>query len=628
VAAPASRRAAARRMIRAARRIGALVALAAAAGLAQAQGLPPHAAAPAAPDVPTGDATLRGQIVNESRPGAAAGLPVLLYALPESGSPGLREGVSDADGRFVFSGISNDPATVYLIGVRAGEVPFGARLRFSAGEREKSVQLPISDPTTDAHGVSVASALWQLERGCVNLHVSETHTLRNPGSRVIYVPEAERRSRAPLFRSTLPADARDFEGRAGTFTGGLELTGREVVFWGPLYPGEQALEFSWTLPAAQTEVAIARRLDAGAARLDVRTPAAAPAPRGARLGPARELALDGVAWRNQAAGTIAPGADVELSLELPPLASGLDVELSEARIWLELDDAALQVDQQIQLNVGATAPLVSAAGAPLVCLALPPGATGMRFSSQSLDLGLSLDAPDRLALRGPLPPGPSLFALRYHLPVDDGRADLTLAFPLRLPLLSLFVTDTGVRADAERLHRRRPVRSEDRSYMHLEAFELAPDEPVTLALSRLEPRRPLPASARAGFALLLAGAAAAFLIAPLRSPGAEPPLESPEAARAASEREATLGALRDLDEDFATGKLDAEDHAQMRRELRARAVALLAAEREAQAAAARPAAPPAADRCPKCAAARAPDARFCSNCGSPLAASGSGHRAG
>ena len=61
---------------------------------------------------------------------------------------------------------------------------------------------------------------------------------------MIYVPESERSGREPLFKTTLPQDASGFEGHAGTFSGGLALEGREVAFWGPLYPGEQALEFS------------------------------------------------------------------------------------------------------------------------------------------------------------------------------------------------------------------------------------------------------------------------------------------------------------------------------------------------------------------------------------------------
>jgi len=599
-------------MNRAARWAAAVIALVAATG--QAQTTPPGT-----PDVPGGAGTLRGQIVHASRPEAAAGISVLLYALPESAPPGMREGVSDAQGRFVFTNVSNDPATVYLIGVRAGEVPFGVRVHFAPGERERSVALPISDPTADAKGVSIDAALWQLESGCESLLVSEAHTLRNTSSRVIFVPESERSGREPLFRSTLPPEASGFEGHAGMFTGGLALEGQQAVFWGPLYPGTQTLEFSWALPLKGRTAQLSRQFDVGVQRLSVRTPAGAPAAQGARLGATRMLKQDGRQWREQTAGSFAPGAGIELELELPPAVASDAVAFSDARVWLELDDAALQVDEQLSLTVAQRTPLISAAGAPLLCLALPRGATGLRFSSHTLDLGLALDASDRLAVRGPLPPGESVFALRYHLPATDGAAALALRFPLRLPQLSVFVTDTGVRADAERLHRRRPFRSDDRSYMHLEAFEIGADEPVSLALSRLEPQRPLPVVARAGFAVLLAAVAMAFLIAPLRSPRAEPALVSRQAAHAAAERESVLAALRDLDEDFTTGKLDAADHAQMRAELRARAVALLAAERDTGAAPA-PRAARVPSTCPSCAAATSAGARFCSNCGAALAA--------
>jgi hypothetical protein len=236
-------------------------------------------------------------------------------------------------------------------------------------------------------------------------------------------------------------------------------------------------------------------------------------------------------------------------------------------------------------------------------------------------MGLAADGSNRLAVRGPLPPGQSALALRYHLPAPEGKAELTLRLPLATPLLSVFATDTGVRVESDRMHRRRSFRSQDRGFLHFEAFEVAAGEPVPLALARLAPQRPLPRLARAGFAVLLAGFAMAFLIAPLRSRGSEPALPSPEERSLAAERESVLAALRDLEEDFATGKLEAADHAQMRSELRARAAALLAAERDAHTPAAPPP-PPAPARCPSCAASTMPDARFCSSCGARLVPAG------
>ena len=77
-------------MNRAARWAGALLALVAAT--AHAQGAGTRSGAAGTPDVPGGEATLRGQIVHASRPEADAGLPVLLYALPDSGAAGPARG--------------------------------------------------------------------------------------------------------------------------------------------------------------------------------------------------------------------------------------------------------------------------------------------------------------------------------------------------------------------------------------------------------------------------------------------------------------------------------------------------------------------------------------------------------
>ncbi len=607
-------------MNRAARWAAAAIALAAAVGRAQT---PP----PGTPDVPGGPGTIRGRIVHAGGPAAAAGLPVLLYALPEAGSPGVREGVADAEGRFVFSNVSNDPSTVYLIGARVGEVPFGVRIRFAGGELEHAALLSISDPTAEAAGVSVAEARWQLESGCESLLVGEAHTLRNATSQVIFVPEAERQGREPLFRTTLPEGASGFEGHAGTFAGGLAFDGRQVDFWGPIYPGEQRLEFAWARPAATEKALLARVFDSGAGRLRVRTASVAPAPRSKKLGEARLVNEDGRAWREQNAGRVSPGDRVEIEASLPPAAKHDSLALREAQLWLELDDAALEVDAQLRLTVAQDAPLVSDSGAPLLCLELPRGAEELRFSSQTLELGLATDASDRLTVRGPLPAGESILALRYHLPAPDGALALALRFPLEVPLLSVFAADTGVRVEADRMHRRRSFRNQDRGYLHFEAFEVAAGESVEFALSRLSPQRPLPRLARAGFAVLLAGFAMAFLIAPLRSGSAEPGLVSPQASNAAAERESVLAALRDLEEDFATGKLEAADHAQMRSELRARAARLLADERDAGLPTAA-VAPSSAPSCPSCAAATVPGARFCSSCGARLAVPGAEQAAG
>jgi hypothetical protein len=196
-----------------------------------------------------------------------------------------------------------------------------------------------------------------------------------------------------------------------------------------------------------------------------------------------------------------------------------------------------------------------------------------------------------------------------------------------VPLLTLLVADTGLIPTAESLHPRRPVRTEDRSYLHLEGFGIEPGETVSVLLTPLQKRRSLPALASSGFVLLAGLGALLFLVAPLRSQreGTQPV----EADGISTGRQAVYQAIEALDDDLETGKLTQEDHQRMRGELRARAVALLREEREAQhtreplrkereAEGAAAPLPEARTACSGCGATPGPADRFCSQCGASL----------
>jgi hypothetical protein len=84
--------------------------------------------------------------------------------------------------------------------------------------------------------------------------------------------------------------------------------------------------------------------------------------------------------------------------------------------------------------------------------------------------------------------------------------------------------------------------------------------------------------------VLVAAGMLSYLGGPLRrDPDAAHAAES-DAERLAAERESVYAAIRDLDDDLDTGKLTVDDHAQLRAELRGRAVHLLEAERRSAAA--------------------------------------------
>jgi hypothetical protein len=572
-------------------------------------------------DVPEGPASILGQVVHRTRPEAEAGIRVALFALGSDGRAGIRRTTTASDGRFTFEKISNDPGTVYLLGLRYADLPFGARVVFAAGQLESRTAIEIADTSHDTTGLALGASRLRVDRGCTGVRVTESHDLTNDSDFVLYVPPAERASAEPLFRTPLPAGASFFEANQVLSEEGLEQRGDDVFFYGPLYPGKGTVEFGYSMLADGGTVTVERRFPAGAEKTTVLTWEGSPKARGAGFEPAPAVAVGSLTYDAVENGPIAPGESVSFAVDVgASSANASRLSLAELQVWLELDDAALDVREQYTVAVSGDAPLESDSDAPLLCLPLPAGAEDLRFSADSFSMGIQPDASAGIALRGPFPAGESEFALSYLLPNGENGARFEQHFPTELSLLTMYIADTGVLTKTDRLHRRRPVETPDRTFLHLEGFQIAAGETVSVDLSSLPAKQPISTFVRIGFVGVASILAIFFLVTPLRqSIGRQPAAIS---TAGADERAAVYAAIRDLEDDFETGKISAEDRGEMLSELRARAAALLRAERAASTASTDdPAAPAPATACRSCGAPLAAAAHFCSECGEPIAPS-------
>ncbi|MDJ0868390.1 MAG: zinc ribbon domain-containing protein [Myxococcota bacterium] len=621
----------------------------------------PAAATPDIPDVPAGPATLRGLLVHDD-PTRAGDVEVLLYALPGAGPPGLRRTRSDAQGRFVFSDISNDPETAYLVGARYAGIPFpGTRVAFASGQTEREIRVHIGEATEDPGTVSVTESELRVQWVGARLVVTEVHRIRNEGTRTVYVAPERRGTLPPAFRTRLPEGAEGFGIPFGIEPEGLVRDGADVHYYGPVYPSgwdvdfaaEQGFRFFYSLPTGEGTLDWSKPFAQAAERVVVLAPADGPEVVVEGAVAAGEVQVDGRAMRRQVLeGGVPGGAGLTLAVSLPASRDDPDaVQLAEARIFLELDDAALLVREEHALRVEGDTPVAAGAGEALLKLPLPSGARDLRFDRSSFAHGLDTDGAGQALLRGPLPPGETTLEVSYHLPASGGPFRFERSFDRELPLLTVYVADTGLRLETDRLHRRRPIRTPDRIYLQLEAFQIDPGETVSLGLAPLAARSGPPRTASYALIALAAALVAGLLLGPLRGAGAAATLidEVEDAHR--REREAVYAALRDLEHDHETGKLSDADHARMRQELRARAATLIQAERDAsQATTPTPSRPPAraeeADEaagasggeagarsepkasevhqdattnCPKCNEPAPSDHRFCAQCGAALA---------
>jgi hypothetical protein len=589
------------------------------------------------PDVPPGLARIEGVVLRAETGAPVAGAEVALYALTSEGVPGLRRTTSDAEGRFAFENVANDPAIGWLVGARFEGVAFpGGRITFAPGEDVATVEVRVDQPTQDPSAVHVGELAVRLVRQPGGLRAIESLALRNDGRRTYYVPEAGRAESQPAFETALPARAEEFEMPLGVVPEGLVRSGGRLRWYGPVLPGAQELSWSYRLPPesnpgpeAPERFAFSLGVPAGAERVAVLLADRDATLEGDGLAGPEDAEVDGRSVRRWTVDSPRSGL-LALRVSLPParLSDGA-VSVSEVRAVVELDDAALDVSESHLLRIEGDAHVLGTADAPLLRIPLPEGAARLRFGSDAPGIELAPHPEGGLAVLGTVAPGEARVDVGFQLAATEPPARLARSFAARTPVLSIFVPDNGRLApESNRLHRRRPFRENDRTYLHFEAFEVAPGEEVRLELGALPPRARGSAAVALGLILVGGTAAGWLMLAPLRAQRgaratAAPAQEEHSAAR--REREALYEAIRDLDHDFETGKVTAEDHVRLRDELRGRAAALLAEERAASPdpPGARRAQPAGGDQrsglaCTRCGAPADSAHRFCAQCGAAL----------
>jgi hypothetical protein len=535
-----------------------------------------------APPPRPGPGQLTVQIIADSGGESVAGLSIALYALAPDGTPGLTDGVTDSEGSITFSGISNDPEIVYLVGARYADIPFGERVAFEAGVTQARVEIQVSAPTDLVSGVRIEELRARIDWMGDRVVVTEILRLVSSGDRVIQLTGGD--SNEAIIRRSLPEQASDFSAGPSSIGDGLAFKDGQVHFWGPLYPGEQRIEFRYSLPVNDEPSAdtgprtllLAIELEEPAERMVVVAGTPGIEAVGAGLISSREVASDsGQPLASWARGPIRAGERLEIALTLPE--SRLDasaLSIPRADVWVELDDTRLTANVDLQLLVEPGTPVSGTQAAPLLHISLPSGATLEGVAPEAEAMGLLPTSDGGFDVTGPIGPGQQSLAYSYRLPGRVDGVQLDMRFPREVATLNVLIADTGLSLDSSRLHRRRPFRNGTRNYLHREAFHVEPDEVVDLTL---EPLRGDGLPQQASIALTIAGGfvAAFFLITPLRRITQPEAVEDPELTRIRDERESVYVAIEDLDHDFETGKLDESDYTEMRTRFRNQAIDLL-----------------------------------------------------
>jgi hypothetical protein len=479
------------------------------------------------------------------------------------------------------------------------------------------VEVRVHEVSADARGAVPRELRVRLDWLGDRLVANETLTLSNPGARTLFVAPGARAGSAPALALGLPAGASNVTGPLGLLPEGAEVAGGTLRWFGPLFPGENEFSLAYEVPVREGRVDLARRLPAPL-RVTLLAPAGGPEVEAPGLAAGEPTVEGGRGYRTWS-GELRDGR-LALSLRVPAARSDPSaVSLAEVRVIGELDAAAFVAREEHVIRVEGETPVVAAGETPLLSIPLPRGASDLRFGSPESGTRLVPLDDEGLGVLGPLAPGETVLEVRYRIPASGDAFTLERHFGAQLPLLSIYVADTGhLELSSERLHRRRPVKTPDRTYLHFEAFEVAPEERPALRIASRPPRRELPRAATVALVGLGAGLLAFVLAAPLRRERSAQGGATP-AVSMRGERDLLDESLLDLEHDFETGKLEPADYESMRAELRARA---LAARDDEERAASPPAAAlqPADAGCSACGHAPAPGDRFCARCGARLLA--------
>ncbi len=590
--------------------------------------------------LPGGHGVVRGVVVDPENPTATGDLTVALYALQPDGTPGIGSTRTAPDGSFAFEAVSSDPTIVYLVGVRYAGVPYGERTGFVSGQTEIDLAIPVQQPTADSAGTRIQDSSIRVQALGSRLAIEEVHTVVNDGAAPILVPEAARGSARAPFEAALPTDAIDFQTGVFNDTGAFEERDGRILYWGPVYAGEQEIRFGYQVPVApgSPSVQVEARFPRGTGQVRILIPPDGPEVASETLREATPREIDGVLHQLLEGDALTAGGSITLTISVPETTGDPDaLRLGRAEVSVELDDTVLEVTQTQRIEVEPGAHVAGTPDNPLLRFELPLRAELSGLSVDAARLGV-VSVDQGIEVIGPLGPGAHDFAFRYRLPANPDGTTLDLRFPATVPALQLRAADTGLVIESDRLHRLRPQAMGTRTWMLREAFEVRPDEIVSVRFVPLDARAP--SSAAAALFVLGSGALVLlFVMAPLRTTRAARGREADDRHGPAHERDLVYATIRDLEHDFETGKVAESDYERTRQDLWARAVELMRVEQanapatspgteaaDAPALAAIPApasspeqtTEPVARFCPGCGGAVDPAWRFCSHCGGSL----------
>ncbi|HEY6103508.1 MAG TPA: hypothetical protein VI007_09830 [bacterium] len=223
---------------------------------------------PAAGAPPIG--TISGIVENHTggtRP--APGIALKLTALVNGAEQESKDAAADARGRFRFA-VPVDPQRSYVVKLtyKGGEYETPA-ITLKPGQSVRQVHMRVYEPTSDPSVLKVNVHHIIVEPGDGAVQVAELLVFTNKTDRTYIGGEPRADGKRETLRFALPAGAANVQYMEGLMECCVTANNAGLVDTMDVEPGMRSIAYSYTLPVARASLALTRRLDYPAERLEV-----------------------------------------------------------------------------------------------------------------------------------------------------------------------------------------------------------------------------------------------------------------------------------------------------------------------------------------------------------------------